>query len=331
MFVVGGAALAEPMVIADPEVEARSAPSADAPIERRLTNGFVVCSVEQTTSASAAVRTDTDAPPAEDAARWTAVRVGRDVLYVPATAVRAATSASAAAICDPSLAMESALQSRPVEPETLLGSLQRPSFRRSEGRRILPRDPFRFTLGFATGAAFLKQTAADQHHIGAAGPTVYVTFGLVVGEIFSVSTSLGAVFPRDHASFEEDVVPLFGAMEPTTATSTLQVTNYSIAAGPRSPLFIIAPRDGGVWAAGLFADFGWSRIDGDRFIDQCRGCLQEDLELPDGTFFRIGADVGSVSFNRWDTAVMMNIAYQRYLPPSGLTQEIRLGLALWFL
>ena len=82
----------------------------------------------------------------------------------------------------PSLAMESALQSRPVEPDTLLASLQRPSFRRSEGRRILPRDPFRFTLGFATGAAFLKQTAADQHHIGAAGPTVYVTFGLVVGE-----------------------------------------------------------------------------------------------------------------------------------------------------
>ena len=319
------------MVIAVPEVEARSSPSADAPIERRLTDGFVVCSVPQTSTAHVDAGTAGDASPEETGARWTAIRVGRDILYVPATAVRSATSPSAAAICDPSLAMESVLKSSTIDPETRPGLAQRPIPRGSDGHRILPLDPFRFTLGFATGAAFLKQTSADQHHISSAGPTFYVTFGVVIGEIFSASTSLGAVFPRDQGTFEQDVVPLFGGMEPTTATSTLQVTNYSIAGGPRTPLFVIGPREDGAWAAGLFADFGWSRIDGDRFIEHCRGCLQEDLELPDGKFFRIGGDVGTVSFNRWDTSVMMNVAYQRYLPPSGLTQEIRLGLALWFL
>ena len=320
--------LAAPMVVAEPEVDVRSEPSETASVTRRLSAGFVVCPLprKETTTTPADVSTAQGDAGAGDAPapQWIAIRLGAETGYLPATSVRSTTSDSAAAICDPALALR-AVRSQPAEG--LGEAVRRPA--PSSTSRFLPGDPFRLTLGFAVGSATLRQDAADQHHIGRSGGSAYVLMGLVLGDLFSVSTSLGAVIPPDGATFEQDVVPLLGPEKPMTATSSLQITNVSFAAGPRTPLFVVARQSEGAWVSALFAEGGWALITGNRFIADCRDCRQEGLGLPNGALVRVGADFGYVWFDKWDTAVMFSASYQHSLPPSGVTREVRGAIALW--
>ena len=160
--------------------------------------------------------------------------------------------------------------------------------------RFLPLHPIRGWLGLASGAAWLDSSAAARHHIGAVGPTFYLTLGAAIYEVFSVSASFGAVFPADHASFTEDVVPLLGDGDPSTAHSTLEVHNYSVAIGPRTPLLALQRTNSGGWALAAFAEYGWSRITGQRSINDCGDCRREDFNLSGGQFVRGGVDVGVV-------------------------------------
>jgi len=292
--------LAAPMVVAEPEVDVRSEPSETASVTRRLSAGFVVCPLPrgETTTPPADISTAQgdagtgDAP----APQWIAIRLGAETGYLPATFVRSTNSESAAAICDPALALRSAVKSQPADREGLPGAVRRPA--PSSTSRFLPVDPFRLTLGFAVGSATLRQDAADEHHIGRSGGSVYVIMGLVLGDLFSVSTSLGAVIPPDGATFEQDVVPLLGPQKPMTATSSLEITNVSFAAGPRTPLLVVARRSEGAWVSALFAEYGWALITGNHFIADCRDCRQEGLGLPNGALFRVGADFGYVWFRQ---------------------------------
>jgi hypothetical protein len=322
-----------PMVVAEPEVDVRSEPSETASVTRRLSAGFVVCPLP---------RGETTAPPANagtaqadaetgdaPAPQWIAIRLGAETGYLPATSVRPTSSESAAAMCDPALALRSAVKAQPADPDQkgLPGAVRRPA--PSGTNRFLPYDPFRLTLGFAVGSATLRQDAADKHHIGRSGGSIYVVMSLVLADVFSVSTSLGAVIPPDGANFEQDVVPLFGPQTPMTATSSLEITNVSFAAGPRTPPFVVVRRSEGAWVSALFAEGGWALINGSRFIADCRDCRQESLGLPNGALVRVGADFGYVWFDSWDTAVMFSASYQHSFPPAGVIREIRGAIALW--
>jgi hypothetical protein len=196
---------------------------------------------------------------------------------------------------------------------------------------FLPLDPFRMTLGLMSGAGWLNRSAADQHHIGDVGPTFYVTIGMAFFDVIGVTSSFGAAFPADHASFQQDVMPLLGGSV-TSASSSLQVTNYSIAVGPRTPPFVLVPADDNrAWVIALFADYGTSAIHGDRYIENCGDCRTEDLDLPGGTFWRVGADIGVVRMVPIDPGFLMTVSYQRYFANAGFTQELRVGFTLWFI
>jgi len=195
---------------------------------------------------------------------------------------------------------------------------------------FLPLDPFRFSGGISSGAGWLNPSSADQHHIGTVGPTIYLTAGMALFDVFGLSAAFGAAFPGDHASFNQDVVPLLGGSV-MSASSSLQVTNYSIAVGPRTPLFVLqALPDNRAWVVSLFADYGRSAIHGERFISDCNDCRTEDLTLPGGYFWRIGADIGVVRLVSIDPGLLMTISYQRYAPSAGFRQEIRVGFVFWF-
>jgi len=213
-----------------------------------------------------------------------------------------------------------------VTPPAPLSSTQKSSEEGPEAFRFLPIDPVRFVLGLSSGAAWLKPSSANPQGIGTVGPTFYVDVGLTFCDVASVSASFGALFPSDRGSFDQVVV---GDGAPYSAGSSLQITNYSVAVGPRTPLLVLSPDVFSVWAAALFADYGWSRIAGNRFIEQCVDCRKEDFDLPDGTFVRIGANIGRVSVSAPRVGFMFTIAYQRYLARAALAQEVRAGFAFW--
>ena len=192
--------------------------------------------------------------------------------------------------------------------------------------QFLSLDPARSIFGLSSGASWLKPSSADPQGIGRVGPTVYVDLGLTFWDVASVSASFGAMFPSDRGSFSQTVV---GDGEPFRASSTLQITNYSIALGPRTPLLVLSPDAYSVWAAALFADYGWSWIGGNRNIEDCVDCRKEDFDLPDGNFVRIGANIGKVAVLAPRAGLMLTIAYQRYLSAAALAQEVRAGFALW--
>ena len=231
-----------------------------------------------------------DTPP-----EWQTAEVGGRVVYARRNQVRAVSlPAGFANICAPEEAERAVAEAR-AAPRMYMrkvglttaapGSAAAPT-------RFLPLHPIRGWLGLASGAAWLDSSAAARHHIGAVGPTFYLTLGAALYEVFSVSASFGAVFPADHASFTEDVVPLLGGGDPSTAHSTLEVHNYSFAIGPRTPLLALQRTNSGGWALAAFAEYGWSHITGKRWIDKCGDCRSEDFNLSGGQFVRGGVDVG---------------------------------------
>jgi hypothetical protein len=337
-------AMAGPGTIAVPEARALSAPiERGARVVGTLPAGFPVCIVETPNPA--------DPEPGEPR-QWWMVQLSKSQFgFVRASDIALATSPTAGAgRCDAGgLAASPVAVSRTTRAVPAGDAVaaapglppdstsDRHSFTRrvppegAQAGHFLPLDPFRMTFGVMSGAGWLNRAAADQHHIGDVGATFYVAFGMAFLDVVGVTSSFGAAFPADHASFQQDVMPLLGG-DVTTASSSLQVTNYSIAVGPRTPPFVLASAtDGRAWVAALFADYGWSVMHGDRFIENCQDCRKEDLDLPGGTFWRVGADIGMVRLMPVDPGLLLTVSYQRYNPSAGFTQELRVGFTLWFI
>jgi hypothetical protein len=212
-------------------------------------------------------------------------------------------------------------------PATLqASSTKQPSEDGPESFQFLPIDPVRFALGLSSGAGWLKASSADPQGIGRVGGTISLDVGLTFWDLASFSTSFGAMFPSDRGSFSQSVV---GDGAPYRDSSTLQITNYSIAVGPRTPLLVLVPDAYSLWAAALFADYGWSWIAGSRSIENCVDCHKEAFDLPDGNFVRIGANIGIVSVTTPRVGLMLTLAYQRYLSGAALAQEVRAGFGFW--
>jgi len=195
------------------------------------------------------------------------------------------------------------------------GPLQRPWLGTKDDPVFLPLDPLRFTLGMMFGKGWLDQAAATANGIGNAGINFYVTAGLAILDVVSLSSSFGAIFPGGGPG------------------TTVQVTNYSLAVGLRTPLLnlgLSSSRLNGTVAA-LSADYGWSKIGGTRRRDDCETCTSESLYFSDGRFVRVGVDFGRIAFRWFDPGIVLNTSYQKYLGASSVTHEFRLGFTFWFL
>lgn len=192
-------------------------------------------------------------------------------------------------------------------------------------------DVFYAWLGIHSGVAWFNSKEAERVRIGKAGPTFYGSLGVGLFDLVTLGGSLGAVFPEDHASFQEDVVPLFGGSAPTSAKSSLQVTNYSYELGLRTPSFCLNEgANNEYYALHAFMNYGKSSITAERYIANCSNCPTRDLDLQGGSFLEPGLAFGIPSREK-KFGIDLRSSFRRYLKDAGLTSELRIGFALMFL
>lgn len=192
---------------------------------------------------------------------------------------------------------------------------------------FLPLEPARFVLGLSAGVAALREESAAKNRIGSSGATLNGSLGLVIYDVFAISTAAGFILTPDDGSFSEKVVPEQGG-DVTTADSSLTVGRYSFAVGLRTPFWALSSTDKSWFAVALYADYGWAGISGSRSISDCIDCRSDDLDFPGGSFWRVGFDLGAPS--RPDGAgYAFTAAYQSYRAGAGLTHEVQLGLSIW--
>ncbi|HEU4732731.1 MAG TPA: hypothetical protein VFT22_32770 [Kofleriaceae bacterium] len=296
-------ASAAPGVITAPRVDVYLAPSEVANVDSQLVSGDPVCVVDRQDDPSGAHP------------GWLAIRRAGGIGFVRGDAVDLrVTSPAAAQRC------EDAARG-PVDPSAPAAGT------------FMPRHPVRISLGFGLGATWLREQAAVQHHIGSLAANINGTLGLTLYDLVTISGLGGGALPADHASFSQDVMPLGGG-DPTTQTSHLEVQNWSIAGGLRTPFLILRTRAVGVFAGALFADAGWSYIHGIRSIEHCINCRKEDLDLASGSFWRAGFDLASDTStprSRIRASWGLSVAYQRYDGDAGLIQALTLGFTIWVL
>jgi hypothetical protein len=335
-------AWASPGVIAVGRAQVHAEPYASAAVVAEFVADYPVCLIDATNDQG--VRLDVSEP----MRGWVVVRLPKGrVGYLRRAEVRLENlSQTAAHLCGegpatgPVLAASSAAASRPRTPASPRQAADNDDDDDDDPHdefhsplaagTFIPLRPVRIMAGMGSGAAWLDPGVAGQHHIGTSGATFNLTVGFSIYDVVAITGSGGAAFPADHATFSQDVVPLLGGGSPSNATSSLEVQSYSLAIGPRTPFFTLSPRPNGAIAAALFANYGWASIHGIRTIEHCTNCRSEDLSFAGGTFWSGGLEIGKVSLKP-RVAALLSVAYQRYAPLTGLTQELRVGFSMWFL
>lgn len=325
--------------IAVGRAQVHTSPNESAPVVAEFVADYPVCLIDATDDEGARLG------PSEPVPGWVVVRLANAGLgYLRRSEIRLAdVSGTAERLCrggpatEPVLASSSAAAShapRPLaalQPTRTAGDEPHDEFQGPvPAGTFVPLSPIRLLIGMGSGAAWLDPGVAAQHHIGSAGGTFNIALGFSIYDVFAVTGSGGAAFPADHASFNQDVVPLLGGGSASNATSSLEVHVYSLAIGPRTPFFSLSPSPNGAIAAALFANYGWASIHGIRMIDHCTDCREEDLSFAGGTFWSAGLEIGKVALKP-HAAFLLNVAYQRYAPQTGLTQELHVGFSLWLL
>jgi len=191
-------------------------------------------------------------------------------------------------------------------------------------------DGFYGWVGIHSGIAWLGRSAARQYRIGRSAPTFYVSLGMGFFDLVTLSTSLGALFPKDHASYEEDVVPLYRSGPVTSAKSSLEVTNYAMEIGLRTPSFCIQQGTGNNCVAlHAFVNYGRAWFSAERSIESCTDCSTQSIDLPAGSLLEPGLAFGIPS--REKVGLDVRTSYRYFLGNAGPASELRLGLAILFL
>ena len=200
--------------------------------------------------------------------------------------------------------------------------------------QFMPLDPFSMFFGLHGGLTWLDPAATAQHRVNDFGGSFYGYTGFILYDLVTVTATFGASFPSDQGSFQEQVVPLFAPRSPVqNAESSLQIIDYSVAIGPRTPNLCLSPFETpsgtNCIALAVFANLGTSSIKGQRFIHDCSGCRSEDLELGNGSFLELGADFGMPSRKKFGIGLTSSVRH--YFRPAGVHEELQLGFWLAFL
>jgi hypothetical protein len=191
---------------------------------------------------------------------------------------------------------------------------------------FLPLRPARLAFSLGSGMAWLDKQTAAANQIGDSGVTFNGALGLTLYDIVMVSATFSFPLLSDNASFSQDVVPETGGGDPQSAHSSLNVGTYSIAIGLRTPFWAIGAMEHG-WATGaLFAQVGTAGVGASRTIENCSDCRDDHIEIPGGTFWRVGLDLLLPS--RKPTVFYgLTVSYERYAAGAGLSDEVRIGLS----
>jgi hypothetical protein len=331
-------AWAGPGVIVEARVEVFAAPSTHANVAAELGRGAAVCVLDASNHPGVLMQR----------LGWHAIRLPAGVGYVPVETVDLAAPAPEVLDCgEPTSEPAESASGQPAAP-----GLEPPPRRRTSrmaavdprfavtsepagvtrpaltAGRFVPLLPARLQMGMGTGRAQLDEQIATAHRIGDSGPTLHATLGVLLWDVFAISSAFSVVFPGDDAGFSQQVVPEAGGGDPRTADSSLEVTSYSIAAGPRTPFWALGSTDNGWVATALFAEYGVAGASGRRSISNCVDCRKDDLDMPGGTFWRVGVDL-LVPGRKPTFSYGLTISYQRYAANAGLDNEIRIALSTW--
>jgi hypothetical protein len=330
-------------VITASRVEALSAPSPESSVVSELGQGAPVCVLDETNHTGALLHK----------AGWLAIRLPGGVGYVPAETVDLAAPAPAVENCAGSnIAPEAKPQPLPpsVAPVRPPGSEPIATFSRRlpapsddppavvppmvDGRpallpgRFLPLRPARVLFGLGTGIAHLDPQVAASNQIGDSGITFNGTFGLTFFDIVMASATFSFPLVSDKAPFSQDVVLQNGGGDEHSADSSLNVSVGSLAIGLRTPFWALGPTDNGWATAALFAQYGTTGIGGGRSISNCSDCRDDHLQIPNGTFWRVGVDLNLPGVKP-DRYYGLTVTYDSYQAGAGLADEVRVGFSYW--
>jgi hypothetical protein len=331
-----GSAWAGPGVIVGTRVEVFTAPSVHADVAAELGGGAAICVLDASNYPGVVMQR----------LGWLAIRIPAGVGYVPVETVDLSAPAPEVHDCGKPTSeptdlapAQSPAPDREPPPRRASGmTALRPRLQVSEPvaavppplttARFVPPLPARLLMGMGTGRAQLNERSAAAHRIGDAGATLNGTLGVLIWDVFTIASAFSFVFPGDDAAFSQQVVPEIGGGDPRTANSSLTIVSYSLAAGPRTPFWALGLSDNGWVATALFAEYGIAGASGTRSITDCVDCREDDLEMPGGTFWRVGVDL-LVPSRRPTFSYGLTISYQRYAADAGFGNEIRIALSGW--
>lgn len=200
-----------------------------------------------------------------------------------------------------------------------------------DGTGFMSLDPMYLSFGIYTGVAWLHSAAANENSLGKAGATIYLSLGFGFFDLLAGNASFGALFPADRQPFQQEVVPQFEPGAPMNASSSVAVTNYSVAIGPRTPSYCFSRLPTGVdncWAGHAFVYYGHAWVAGSRSIENCVDCNSYDLALSSGSFLEPGLSLGIPS--RQGFGIELTTSVRTYFG-AALAGEWRIGFDLLFL
>ncbi len=171
-----------------------------------------------------------------------------------------------------------------------------------------------FWFGLQSGATWLDPALARRENMGDVGPNFYVTWGVGMYDLVTLSLSWGAAFPKDHAELEQD--------------THVQVTSYSGEIGLRTPGFCTGlVSQGSCMVLHAFTNLGRSSLAAQRYADDCTNCSPlGDVDFGSASFIEPGLAFGVPSQRPF--GLDLRASFRKYLAEAALESELRVGVAM---
>jgi hypothetical protein len=190
-------------------------------------------------------------------------------------------------------------------------------------------DPFHAGLTIGSGVGWFTSQTTSTQSIGQIGPTLHVGLNLETYDLVTVAFSIGTIFVKDKASFNQAVVDKYG--NTSNASSSSNITIAGLSAGLRTPDFCLHTyTDGKKWlATNAYARYGLTWVSGSRIISNCSDCDSRSLSLDGGKFVESGVRLGIKRDNTFGTAGILG--YRYYFAGASPSGEIQVSLEFSFL
>ena len=203
-------------------------------------------------------------------------------------------------------------------------SSELPNATESRAGSFLPLDPFHAGVMFGSGVGWFTSKTATTQAIGKIGPTLHAGLTLEFYDLVTTAFSVGTIFVKDKASFNQAVVDAYG--NTSNASSSSNITILGLSAGLRTPdLCLHDDADGKKWLAmNAYARYGIAWVSGDRVISNCTNCDSRPLSLDGGKFIESGLKIGSKKGNSLGVAGILG--YRHYFAGASPSGEVQVAV-----